>query len=127
MTCELHNVKLDKAPPYSALSYTWNDEIYPESLHIDSQVLPVTTNLHDALMQIGGRLKKIDRFLWVDAICINQQDIPEQNSQVRLMKAIYEGAASVGVWLENDEENELAIAKMRELNGILHNAQMATR
>lgn len=37
--------------------------------------------------------------LWVDAICINQSDIPERNSQVRQMAAIYRGAKAVRVWL----------------------------
>lgn len=44
------------------------------------------------------------------------------------MKRIYEGARSVAAWLgwpDDEEENELVIAKMRELNSILHDAQAA--
>lgn len=37
--------------------------------------------------------------LWVDAICINQNDVPERNKQVLLMRQVYEKAASTIVWL----------------------------
>jgi hypothetical protein len=33
--------------------------------------------------------------LWIDAICINQEDIQERNSQVQMMKRIYMAATRV--------------------------------
>jgi hypothetical protein len=36
---------------------------------------------------------------WVDALCIDQNNIPEKNSQVSKMKEIYEGAKKIVVWL----------------------------
>lgn len=42
------------------------------------------------------------RVPWADAICINQQDIYERNSQVLLMRHIYEGAEQVLIWLGKD-------------------------
>ncbi|KAH9213125.1 hypothetical protein DL95DRAFT_302949, partial [Leptodontidium sp. 2 PMI_412] len=33
--------------------------------------------------------------LWVDAICINQQDLEERSAQVQLMKKIYQQAEGV--------------------------------
>lgn len=44
--------------------------------------------------------------LWIDAICINQQDILERNQQVNLMATIYQRATIVRVWLGNDEKND---------------------
>jgi hypothetical protein len=35
----------------------------------------------------------------VDAICINQEDIPERNHQITLMRDIYESARQTVVWL----------------------------
>lgn len=39
------------------------------------------------------------RFLWIDAIRINQEDIADRNHQVGLMRQIYSGASEVVVWL----------------------------
>ncbi|KAH8683229.1 heterokaryon incompatibility protein-domain-containing protein [Tricladium varicosporioides] len=36
---------------------------------------------------------------WIDAICINQHDIPERNKQLAMMKWIYFRADTVVVWL----------------------------
>lgn len=45
--------------------------------------------------------------LWIDAICINQSDIREQNSQVEMMGRIYHSADNVVVWVgEEDDRTE---------------------
>ncbi|CAG7556529.1 unnamed protein product [Fusarium equiseti] len=38
-------------------------------------------------------------WFWIDAICINQEDIPERNAQVLRMKDIYENAKRIICWL----------------------------
>jgi hypothetical protein len=46
----------------------------------------------------------------VDAICINQQNIPERNFQVQLMKEVYSNAERVLIWLgECEDESDLAM------------------
>jgi hypothetical protein len=44
-------------------------------------------------------LRKEDeaRILWVDAVCINQQDLGERSAQVNKMGGIYRNAAQVYV------------------------------
>ena len=37
--------------------------------------------------------------LWIDSICINQEDSEEWDAQVRRMKTIYEQAERVIIWL----------------------------
>lgn len=39
------------------------------------------------------------RLFWIDAVCINQQDVDERSIQVPLMREIYQGADRVVVWL----------------------------
>lgn len=54
--------------------------------------------------------------LWVDAICINQSNIPERSIQTSKMRSIYQNAQSVAIWLglENNK-SALAIEFAREL------------
>jgi hypothetical protein len=50
------------------------------------------------------------RYLWVDALCIDQRNILERNYQVSLMSKIYESAEQVCVWLgEKSADSSLAI------------------
>lgn len=39
------------------------------------------------------------QYFWIDAICIQQEDVDERNHQVRMMGRIYERAAFVLAWL----------------------------
>ena len=86
---------------------------------MNDYVLPITENLHDAFVHIEGRLIYTDRLSQVNAIGINQQDLPKRSYQVRFMKPIHEGAMTVGVCLgkpDDNTENDLAVKKMAELN-----------
>ncbi|KAB8263633.1 heterokaryon incompatibility protein-domain-containing protein [Aspergillus pseudonomiae] len=44
---------------------------------------------------------------WIDAICINQDDIAERNAQVAIMSMIYTKASGVFVWLGVDDESTM--------------------
>src|SRR6266498_1057552 len=52
--------------------------------------------------RLRGRTRK--RYLWVDAICINQTDIPGRKNQVMKTKTIYEKSIQVLVWLGEEAE-----------------------
>jgi hypothetical protein len=43
--------------------------------------------------------------LWIDAICIDQSSISEQNSRVAMMADIYQKAAGVWIWLGEREQD----------------------
>ncbi|KAL4893446.1 heterokaryon incompatibility protein-domain-containing protein [Aspergillus ambiguus] len=51
------------------------------------------------------------RRMWIDAICINQDDIPERNSQVAIMSQIYSKADSVVVWLGVEDEYTASVSE----------------
>ena len=57
----------------------------------------VTDTVFRALREL--RYSDRPRRLWIDAISINQGDLPERRSQVDMMGAIYRRAAQVIVWL----------------------------
>ena len=57
------------------------------------------------------------RYLWVDAICVDQKNIPERNAQVAIMDRIYAAAEKVVVWLGvADEQTSLAHLTMEGIN-----------
>lgn len=83
---------------YEALSYTWGSwEDYAHVRMSEGDRLPVTTNLMAALR----RLRREDeaRILWIDQICINQDDVHERNLQVSRMDEVYRRASDVLVWM----------------------------
>jgi hypothetical protein len=56
--------------------------------------------------------------LWIDAICINQNNVAEKNIQVQPMVQIYRQASSVLVWLgESTETSNLAFKTVEALGG----------
>jgi hypothetical protein len=86
--------------PFDALSYAWVDNLSLEDtklIYIDSCPFEIRNNLHSALVNIFANWY-LDR-IWVDQICINQEDIPEKNQQVALMSKIYKSANEVHIWL----------------------------
>jgi hypothetical protein len=99
--CQLFNYSLresgKRTHPYDALSYVWGNPDETRPIVIDKHVLHVTVNLHDALSQL--RYRSIERIIWVDAVCINQNDTKEKEQQIQFMAKIYGQANRVVVWL----------------------------
>ncbi|OAL45898.1 HET-domain-containing protein, partial [Pyrenochaeta sp. DS3sAY3a] len=82
---------------FEALSYVWGVTLMPYTIFINDKEFSITSNLHGALKEL--RHPKHDRLLWIDAICINQNDNIEKGYQVQMMRDIYAKASSVCVWL----------------------------
>jgi hypothetical protein len=86
---------------YEALSYVWGNPKETQPISCENTTFDVTTNLSRALRYL--REESQPRKLWIDAICINQNDILERNQQVSLMKAIYSSAVEVVIWTGEDD------------------------
>jgi hypothetical protein len=71
----------DDAIEYEALSYTWGSNYKPHNIEINGRSLSVTKSLLEALQHL--RQKNEDRILWIDAICIDQNDHKKRGHQVR--------------------------------------------
>ncbi|KAJ5062328.1 heterokaryon incompatibility protein-domain-containing protein [Bipolaris maydis] len=96
--CELVTVSLKEVSgAFDALSYVWGYASVKEQIKMDGEIIEVTCNLEAALRRIRNTEKA--KLLWVDALCINQQDTKEKNIQVMRMKDIYTMCARVLVWL----------------------------
>jgi hypothetical protein len=92
-----------RTPSYEAVSYVWGSEADPSFISIrdrgrlGSSSLPVTQNLAEAVRYL--RREDEARILWIDAVCINQQDLVERSVQVGRMGEIFRNAKQVDVWL----------------------------
>ncbi|KAF2246312.1 hypothetical protein BU26DRAFT_65795 [Trematosphaeria pertusa] len=87
-----------------------------EVLGSTSRILHIRPNLHHALKHL--RQTDTARTLWIDALCINQEDIEERNVQVKRMASIYKLAYRVVVWLgptSPDQSNEWALGILQKL------------
>ncbi|PMD51488.1 HET-domain-containing protein [Hyaloscypha bicolor E] len=101
------NSKSNK-PIYKALSYTWGTAEAPKTISLDGMQVQVRENLWQALYHL--RSEEHELTIWIDALCINQNDLQERGSQVSRMSAIYGIAKEVIVWLgPADEDSKLAI------------------
>lgn len=113
--CELFHSDLSNPPEYEALSYVWGDPDDRLGITVNETDLQVTRNLEVALHYL--RLPDRPRILWVDAICINQNDDLERSSQVRMMRKIYVAVTQVVVWLgESTSDSTLRILDLFENN-----------
>lgn len=123
--CNLSPAAFSTRPKYVALSYTWGNP-YPgeDELHenrpvrledrlrnisktsehpklvpiiLNNQLFGIPPNLYLILSHL--RSPTLTLPLWVDAICINQMDMEERNTQVAMMSFIYTRAIKVVAWL----------------------------
>jgi len=91
---------------------------------IEGHRFPVTENLESALRNLRNFKDSSSKstgsvtrsFWWIDAICINQEDVLERNQQVNLMTRIYKKAIGVHIWLgEQADDSEVAFQVARQL------------
>ena len=101
--CKEVKVYLKDSVAFEALSYTWGD---PHNMHFitfEDRPFPVTENLYLALEQL--RPKRLPRYLWIDAVCIDQLNDFEKSAQVQLMGDIFARASRVIAWLGKAEDD----------------------
>jgi hypothetical protein len=114
--CILRHVDLEdsKLPWFDALSYVWGDPYIPKQpmrlSHYNHEFInisrsshlfkekPISASLASALQNWRNN-DNIARALWVDAVCINQNDLAEREREVLKMCKIYSQAKRVLVWL----------------------------
>jgi hypothetical protein len=105
--CELETIDISKAK-YEALSYAWGDTTDKTPIFLGGGRFLVTKNLEHALRSLRALSSdsKQRRVLWIDALCIDQENNVERTQQVKRMGSIYKSAERVLVWLGNYYEKE---------------------
>ncbi|UKZ88666.1 uncharacterized protein TrAFT101_004410 [Trichoderma asperellum] len=114
----LVEVPLNAAPRYFALSYSWGTHAQEVPIYIDGQVLLVAPSQANAIRRLlelwntkNGNSSTPSyyfntpiEYVWIDRICINQQDTEERSSQVQFMRAIYSQAVRTLIWLGHEAD-----------------------
>jgi hypothetical protein len=109
----------EASPVFEALSYVWGSPDDPSYVHIgittlQESVVSTTRNLDIALRHL--RYEQEERLIWIDALCIDQQNAAEKSKQVALMGNIYALASRVIVWLGPETvDSSKALNLMKEL------------
>ncbi|KAF3068318.1 Heterokaryon incompatibility protein 6, OR allele [Daldinia childiae] len=111
---------------FEALSYTWGSPKVREKAVVlgeeevrglkalRTQRLPIQGNLQEAIRHL--RYEDKGRVMWIDALCINQDDLDERSEQVKRMGLIYTLAHRVIAWLgPGSPSSDLAFSKLAYL------------
>ncbi|KAH7025785.1 heterokaryon incompatibility protein-domain-containing protein [Microdochium trichocladiopsis] len=94
----LRDINIYQDYDYRALSYTWGPPTFTQKIILDRDAyLKITPSLHDALVRFRDPHRVVR--LWVDALCINQEDVEEKARQIPMMADIYRTASMVLMWL----------------------------
>lgn len=127
--CSLIHVSLNDKVQFEALSYVWGLPTPRHNIVVDDASFTVSTNLHGALKAL--RRGKKSRVLWVDAICINQDDDDEKAYQVPLMGRLYTEAPRTIIWFGETNENIDALVSWLDAHGperkLLSGLRLGTR
>ncbi|CAI9633045.1 unnamed protein product [Alternaria burnsii] len=87
----------DTLVKYDALSYAWGNATPSAKCICDGNAILLRDNLDSALRYL--RKPQDVRYVWIDFLCINQNDLVEKAFQIPRMKTIFSKASTVVVWL----------------------------
>ncbi|KAM5358865.1 hypothetical protein ACJZ2D_014924 [Fusarium nematophilum] len=105
---------ISSRPQYSALSYCWGVNLKPYKLTTPDGTLEITASCDSALRSLRERDRPV--FIWVDAICINQNNNHEKANQIRLIRDIYQNADMVYGCVGDDlDGSHLAIETLLQI------------
>ncbi|ETN41110.1 uncharacterized protein HMPREF1541_03045 [Cyphellophora europaea CBS 101466] len=115
ISLELASVPLsDFRGRFRAISYTWGPEQPMKDILVGDRYFRVRKNIYSFFQHClnVGKLTASD-YIWVDSICINQNDISEKNIQVGMMKYVFSYATSVLVWLGTTSRESFLVNEFR--------------
>jgi hypothetical protein len=109
--CEIYQVPLasittEGRPYFATLSYAWGDPKPVRRIRCGINLITIPQSLYDALVYI--RHSRTPRLLWIDCLCIDQNNSEEKSRQVQRMHLVYSASHCIS-WLgvENDPERDL--------------------
>jgi hypothetical protein len=107
--CTVEEYALDDTPPYAAMSYAWGlptktRAIFCKNPRSDLASFSISEHVLEALNSLFGYAKQ-NLKIWIDAICIDQDNPTEKAHQIAAMPRIYSQAEQVLCWLGAEANN----------------------
>jgi len=100
--CKIIDADRDRWPVYDACSYVWGTPNFSRPLYTEgSSYIRITPVVEKMLWRLRSQTKI--RKLWIDAICLHQQNDWEKAEQIPMMGEIFRQAAKVRIWLGDYE------------------------
>ena len=115
MRCSLVHQDLDADAPtsFEAISYRWGSGEKTRILDIGGKVLPIPESAYDVLRERASIWRP--RLMWIDAVCVNQEDDEDKSQQVGLMRDIYGRATRTIVWLGDAPDGRVVFQFLVEM------------
>jgi Heterokaryon incompatibility protein (HET) len=106
---ELSCVELDSRPEYEAVSYTWGDRTRSNAIkHRETgEMIYVTANCETALNALAT---STHRTLWMDAVCIDQNNVDERSQQVKLMAQVFGQATRTIAYIGESDSHSARVS-----------------
>ena len=117
-SCDLVVVDYNSTiPKYEAISWRWGRDDKTHSLHLGASVHHINTKVFEILSELVPNFGS--RYVWLDYICINQNDRSDKANQIPMMTEIYRGATRVVACVGDGEGSHLVPDFLAELDAHL--------
>lgn len=104
---------------YETLIYIWDIREKSAAIALDGSYYKIHDNLEAALQQLSREITGRSKYIFVDALCINQYDFMEQKSQIKMMGEIHKRGNCLRIWLgEGDDETRKAFELLKKLSEV---------
>ena len=121
---EMIHIKLEdeEKPQYETVSYFWGNPARCSLIIVDEKALRVPENTERTLRKLANTDRQ--RVLWIDAVCINQDDVEERSCQVAIMSIIYE--SSTGNMIDLGDADSMDSRAIENIDAIFEEICEAT-
>jgi hypothetical protein len=114
IVCHLGHCPAHCEVTFVGLSYTWGKDTSTSTIILNGQKMNIRSTLAAILRDLRKEGQAVP--IWIDAICINQDDIEERDRQLPRMARIYDCAAGVVSYTGSaSSDSDLALELVTEL------------
>lgn len=118
ITASLKRWDRSSLPEFNAVSYVCGEAFPQNAVYINGHEFYVGDNCFYALSRVC--LHYPGSYVWIDAICINQQDLAEKSAQVSAMGRIYRSALRVLACIEpSDAVSDEIVRATKDLDSFI--------
>ena len=100
---------------FTAVSYAWGSAPRSRDFRLrDGSSIIITPGLESAISKISAHALKSNSpaRIWIDQICIDQENFEERQQQVSLMRRLYEKATGLIIWLGDGDLYSRRVVEM---------------